>query len=369
MRLGQLIAACGSIAPEALREEWDNVGLQVGDPDASVSRVLISLDVTPEVVAEAAGFGAQCVVAHHPLLFRPLRSLREDRPEGRLPAQLIRAGIALYVMHTNLDVARPGTSDALAALLDVMDLEPLVPASGRSGGSRLKLVTFAPAADAERIRAALGDAGAGVIGRYSHCSFSSPGTGSFRPLPGAHPTIGAVGTQEQVQEERIEVVVPAGSLPHVVDALLAAHPYEEVAYDLYPLAQPPDGTGLGRVGRLPASCSLAELAGRVRERLPATSVAVVGDAGRQVQRVALCGGSGGDLVDAAAGASADVLITGDVKHHQALHALDAGLAVIDAGHYGTERPVLDLLATLLCPLLPTDVEVRISAVNTDPFAK
>lgn len=368
MQLQQLIGACAAIAPEALAEEWDNVGLQVGTPDAFVERVLLTLDVTPAILDEARARGVQSVIAHHPLIFRPLRSLREDQPEAALVAGFVRAGIALYVMHTNLDLVRPGTSDALADKLGVRETAPLLPLTRAVGEAQYKLVVFVPTADAARVRLAMGDAQTGIIGNYSHCSFSALGTGSFRPLPGAHPAIGQVGVQEEVAEERVEVLVSARQLPRVLAAMLAAHPYEEVAYDLYPLAPHPTGAGLGRVGRLDAACSLRELAERVRERLGGARLQIVGERARSVARVALCGGSGGDLVDAAVAAGADVLITGDVKHHQALHALDRSLAVIDAGHDATERPVLELLETRLRERLPATVQLYLSTQVTDPFA-
>ncbi|MBI3948655.1 MAG: Nif3-like dinuclear metal center hexameric protein [Armatimonadetes bacterium] len=367
MRLSDLIHACEVLAPESLAEEWDSVGLQTGSPGVVVSRVLLALDATAETLAEARAAGAQCLLTHHPLIFRPLRSLREDRPEGRLLAALVRDGIALYVAHTNLDLARPGTSDALADALGIEKTRALVPAERPVGERRFKLAVFVPTTDAEGVRAAMGDAGAGAIGNYSHCSFSAPGTGSFRPLAGAHPAIGTVGAQERVAEEKVEALVPARLLPRVVAAMLAAHPYEEVAYDIYPLAPPPSGAGLGRVGSLADPCSLAELVGRARERLSPANVAVMGDPARRIERVAVCGGSGGDLVDAAASAGADALLTGDVKHHQALRARDLGLAVVDASHYATERPVLDLLAARLREALPAEVEIQVSTVNTDPF--
>lgn len=368
MKLLDLIRSCNEIAPETLAEEWDNVGLQVGNPDGSVSSVLLCLDLTEAIIAEAQRAGCQCIVGHHPAFLRPLRTLRSDHPEGRLLAALVSAGIAYYAMHTNLDIASPGTSDALAEALGLEACQPLVPVDRPTGERCFKLVVFVPLPDVERVRAALGDAGAGAMGNYSHCSFVTPGTGSFRPLAGAHPAIGTIGTLERVEEARVEVLVPARILPQVVSAMLAAHPYEEVAYDIIPLAPRPTGAGLGRVGRLAAPCPLDDLARQCRERLPAAHVTVTGPAHRHIEQVAVCGGSGGDLVDRAATAGADVLITGDVKHHAALRARDLGLAVIDVGHYASERPVLDLLHRLLEARLPADVSVRVSAVSTDPFA-
>ena len=213
MRLSHLITLCNRIAPETLAEEWDRVGLQCGDPEAEVSKLLLCLDLTDAVLAEARALDAECILSHHPLLFRPVYSLREDRYPARLLADLIRSGIAAYAMHTNLDSARPGTSDALAEALGIVETEPLVPAARPTESAHYKLAVFVPVPDADRVRAALGDAGAGALGNYSHCSFSARGTGSFRPMEGARPAIGSIGTQEYVPEEKIEVIVPQASSP------------------------------------------------------------------------------------------------------------------------------------------------------------
>ncbi|HEX2999496.1 MAG TPA: Nif3-like dinuclear metal center hexameric protein [Armatimonadota bacterium] len=267
MLLEELIRVCNRLAPEALAEEWDNVGLQAGDPGREVRALLLCLETTADTVAEARRLGVDCIVSHHPLLFRPLRSLREDRAEGRLLADLARAGIALYAMHTNLDNANPGTSDALAAALGIVDLQPLEPLTRPAGEPMLKLAVFVPVTHAEALRAALGNAGAGHVGNYSHCSFSASGVGAFLPLAGAKPAIGAVGVPERVPEEKVEVLVPRRILPQVLTAMLAVHPYEEVAYDLYPLETPPTGAGFGRIGRWETPGTLAEFAARVRAAL------------------------------------------------------------------------------------------------------
>ncbi|MDH7570514.1 MAG: Nif3-like dinuclear metal center hexameric protein, partial [Armatimonadota bacterium] len=269
MNVAELVDLCHHIAAEELAEPWDNVGLQVGNPGREVSRVLACLDVTPATVAEARQLNAQCILAHHPLIFKPLASLREDWTLCGLAAALVRSNIALYVMHTNLDNACPGTTDALADALGVVETRPLVPLKGGPDAARFKLVVFVPLSHAEGVRQAMGDAGAGVLGNYSHCSFSTTGRGSFRPMPGARPAVGAVGTQEEVWEERVEVVVTRDRLDDVVRAMRRAHPYEEVAYDLYPLAPSPSGArqGLGRVGRLTSPVTLQQLVERVRQTL------------------------------------------------------------------------------------------------------
>ncbi|MDP9022283.1 MAG: Nif3-like dinuclear metal center hexameric protein [Actinomycetota bacterium] len=319
--------------------DWDEVGLQVGDRGWPVDRVLVSLDVTSAVVAEAAAGPPTLVVAHHPLLFRPLRRLTPDTASGRVALAAARAAVAVLAAHTNLDVAEDGsgTSDPVMRCLDIADPDPLT--HQPAAGGEMKLVTFVPAPHVGRVLDALAGVGAGVIGDYERCSFRVRGTGTFRPRTGADPHVGAVGEDNEVVEDRLEIVVPAGRIAPAVDALLHTHPYEEVAYDLYPLAR---GTraSFGRVGDLSRPAALREVAARIRDRLPAPHLRYAGDPDRTIRRVAAVGGSGQEFVTDALCAGADVLVTGDLKHHGVLDALESGLAMIDAGHHATEHAAI-----------------------------
>lgn len=322
--------------PPAQAAAWDNVGLQVGDPDWPVERVLVTLDVTEAVLGEAAEVAHTLVLAHHPLLFRPLRRLTPETAAGRLALAAATRRIAVAAAHTNLDVTDDGagTNDPLVALLELTEVAA-VTTELREGG-RLKLITFVPPEAVEAVLDAVSAAGAGRIGDYERCSFRVEGTGTFRPLAGADPYSGeGVGQDASERELRLEVELPRGRAGAVVAALLAAHPYDEVAYDLVPLL---DGatTGFGRVGQLPTPMRLADLAARIRTGLPAPHLRFAGDPERPVSRVAIVGGAGDSLLEAARATGADVYVTGDLRHHVTLDAVTLGLQLIDAGHHATE---------------------------------
>jgi dinuclear metal center YbgI/SA1388 family protein len=358
----EVIEAIEAVAPPYLAEENDRIGLQIGRPDQEVSRVLVSLEVTREVLEEAQVRGAQLIVSHHPLIWQPLARIREDDPAGALVAELLRRRISVYVAHTNWDRCAEGVSACLARALGLERTEVLEEAEGSFS---YKLVTFVPEGYEAPVIEALAQAGAGRIGAYRHCSFRSLGIGTFRPLEGASPFLGKVGQKEEVREYRLEMVVPRPALAAALSALRRAHPYEEPAYDVYPLAAGSTGAGLGVVGELAAAVPLEELAERLKRLLGTERVRVAGPVFRQVRRLAVIGGSGGGLVAKAVQRGAEALVTGDVKHHEVLNALAWGLAVIDAGHGATERVSLPQLAEWLRSSLP-GLEVWVST-SADPW--
>lgn len=362
-----IIAAMEELAPPNLAAGWDNVGLLVGDPDREVAGVLVALDVTAELAARAAADGVGLIVTHHPPILKGLTSLRTDRPQGRMLATLLAAGVAVYAAHTNLDVADGGVNDVLAARLGLTGVRPL---AVESRDQLLKLAVFVPDSHLEAVSAAIAAAGAGHIGNYSHCTFRTTGTGTFLPLAGADPFIGKPGDLERVAETRLETILPPSILPRVLAAMHGAHPYEEVAYDLYPLHNPGRPRGLGRVGGLSATEPLDVFVRRVKTALGIDAVRLAGPEGRVVKTVAVCGGSGAGLVADAAAAGADVLVTGDVRYHDALDAAALGLAVIDAGHHATERPVIDAVAAYLAACARTggwDVAITADDNSRDVF--
>jgi len=367
MRVSEIVQVMEKLAPRQLAAEWDNVGLQVGHPESEVRRILVALDASEAAIARAEEAGCQLLIVHHPLIFKPQAHWREDSPLGRKLARLVRAGLAVYVAHTNLDVAAGGVNDVLAERLELMETRVLAPA-GEEG--YYKLVVFVPEGYEDRVWDALAGAGAGWIGKYSHCSFQTLGTGTFKPLEGANPFLGQVGTLEYAKEYRLETILPRGLAADVIRAMLQAHPYEEVAYDLYPLANPGRSYGLGRVGRLPVPVPLADFAQRVSQVLGAPVVRWLGDPSRRIERVAVLGGSGQDFIDQALSAGADVLVTGDVGYHRAREAWEKGLAVIDAGHWATEAPVVPALAARLRQFLAEKgaaLEVLTWTGQEDPF--
>ena len=337
--VGDWLALVHDRYPPAHAASWDNVGLQVGDPAWPVERVLVSLDVTSEVLREAAEVDATMVLAHHPLLFRPLARLTPSTASGRLALAAARQGTAVAAAHTNLDVAQDGagTSTPVARVLDLEDVRPLD--TGLSDGARCKLIVFTPPEAVDAVIEGVSAAGAGRIGEYDRCTFRVRGTGTFRPLEGADPYSGTIGEDAAEQEDRLEVELPQHLAGEVVRALIDAHPYDEVAYDLVPLY---DGAevGLGLVGELATPRTLAEVAATIREQLPAPHLRFAGDPDREVRRVAVVGGAGDSHIGAAIGAGADVYVTGDLRHHVTLDALEQGLALIDAGHHATEAAAM-----------------------------
>ncbi|HHU76381.1 MAG TPA: Nif3-like dinuclear metal center hexameric protein [Firmicutes bacterium] len=331
-------------APPASALPGDASGLQWGDSRYEVPTALLSLDFSAEVLEEALEKGASFIFTHHPFIYRPLKTINLQNPRENLIARALCEGITLYCAHTNLDVVSGGVSDVLAKLLGLKDTSILSP----TGGDELeKLVTFVPGGFIDDVRDAICHAGAGWIGNYSHCTYQLSGTGTFLPREGAKPFIGEKGTLEKVDEFRLETVIHKKNRDKIVRALLAAHPYEEVAYDLYPLNIDGQVWGLGRVGRLAKGLSLHEFAQYCHRLLAPDHLKVLGDLGTVVEKVAVLGGSGGDLVDKAMESKVDVFLTGDLKFHQAQEAELGGLSLIDAGHEATEWPVIPAMAAYL----------------------
>ncbi|MBL8925997.1 MAG: Nif3-like dinuclear metal center hexameric protein [Pseudonocardia sp.] len=367
-RLADVIAALETAYPPGLAQGWDAVGLVCGDPAEPVTSVLVAVDPVAETVDEALDGGVQLLVTHHPLLLRGVHGVGADTPKGALVHRLIRGGAALFTAHTNADAADPGVSDALADALGLAVEGPLEPAAAAPFD---KIVTFIPVGPAiTAVHDALAAAGAGTSGDYSHCSFASAGTGQFKPLAGAHPTIGEIGKLERVAETRLEMVLPRGRRAAVVAALRAAHPYEEPAFDVFELADLHSSRGLGRIGSLPVPEPLHAFADRVAAALPATAwgVRAAGDPNRPVQRVAVCGGAGDSALGAVAAAGVDAYITADLRHHPASeHLLSGGPALVDVAHWASEWPWCGQAADVLRKALDGSVEVRVSTRRTDPW--
>jgi len=352
--------------PSAWAVAGDRVGLEVGHPDQQVEAVLVALEATPAVVAEASQRGAQLLLTHHPLLYQPLKEVREDRPGGRLLAALLRAGLAMMSCHTNLDIAPGGLNDYLAQKLELTGVEVLTPTTRDPW---YKLVVFVPAGYEDRVRQALGDAGLGVIGRYSHCSFASPGQGTYRPLPGAQPFQGEAGQLSRTQEFRLEILTPESLLPAALAHLKETHPYEETAYDLYPVRQPGTPLGLGRIGAWSAPRPFSRVIAAVKELFGVDPVQVWGTAAPEVQRLALCSGSGGDLLADALSLGAHIYLTGEVRHHQVPPGLPEGFAVVAVGHFASEVVFMEPWARQLHELFQErnlQLEVMVAATQAPP---
>ena len=325
-------------------ESWDNVGLLCGNKNNEVTGVVTALDVTEETLDLAVEVEAQMIVAHHPLVFRPISSLAEGTRVTDTLALAQRHGIAVFAAHTNLDIAPGGVNDMLAERLRLIRLRGL---HATKSEPLYKLVVYVPLTHADMIRHVLGEAGAGHIGKYSHCSFSTVGEGRFMPEEQATPYIGVSGKWETVEEQRIETIVSRTHLCGVLEKMIAAHPYEEVAYDVYPLAGPGSEITLGKVGEWEQAYSAKEALRFIKERLGIPALRYAGSLERQVRTVALCSGSGMEFYRDALRAGADLYVTGDVRYHEAQDAAAEGLLVADGHHFYTEQFVAEGIARYL----------------------
>jgi dinuclear metal center YbgI/SA1388 family protein len=331
-RISDIIEIIDSIAPFRLAEDWDNVGLQVGDPSEAVSKIMVALDAGREAIDAAIDAGCQLLVTHHPLILRSQKKIDLSEPSGVLFGKAIRHSLTIVTLHTNFDIASGGVNDLLAGRLGLVSSAPL---TITNVDALIKLAVFVPKGHEEKVLQALFRF-SGFIGNYSECSFLTRGTGTFKPLSGASPFIGSIGTREYAEEARIEVLLRAQDAEAACAALSAVHPYEEPAVDLYPLVNEGHREGLGRIGELPSAFSLEGLAIHLKGEFSLEGVRYVGEGDRIVRRVALCGGSGSSLLRNAHRLGADVLVTGDVKYHDAREAQMLGIGLIDLGHFASE---------------------------------
>jgi dinuclear metal center YbgI/SA1388 family protein len=360
MLVRDLVAVMEELAPTRFAEAWDNVGLLVGDPARAVTRVLLAIDYTADVAEEARREKCDAVVAYHPPIFDGLKKVTA----GSAVYDAIRDGLAIYSPHTALDVAAGGTNDVLADALGMTDRAPLRPAPARD--TQYKLVVFVPEANLEEVSRALFDAGAGRIGNYSACSFRARGKGTFYGEAGANPAVGEAGRLEQVDEVRLETVLPIARVEPVLRALRAAHPYEEPAFDLVRLAAPPEGVGMGRVGSIPPT-ERGELLVRIKRALGLSHLLVAGPTTGEVTQAAACAGACRDLLNDALARRVGLYLTGEMRHHDALRAARAGTTVVCTLHSNSERATLARLAARLEAKL-AGVAVRVSTADRDPFA-
>ncbi|MEU9807699.1 Nif3-like dinuclear metal center hexameric protein [Mycobacterium sp. NPDC050853] len=368
VRLADIIGVLDGAYPPALAESWDSVGLVCGDPDQQIDTVTIAVDATASVLDEmdSAATGSHLLLAHHPLLLRGVDTVAASTPKGALIHRLIRSGGALFTAHTNADSASPGVSDALAEALGLTVTSVLSPQLAAYD----KWVVFVPIASADAVRRAMFDAGAGHIRDYSDCSWSVTGTGQFRPLEGSDPTIGTHGVVEHVVEDRVEMVAPSRLRCGLFAAIRAAHPYEEPAIDVLPMAPAPAGTGLGRVGVLTTPEPLSDFVSRVGAALPETvwGTRAAGDPDAVIETVAVCGGAGDSLLSTAVGSGVDAYVTADLRHHPAdEHARASSVALVDVAHWASEFPWCAQAARVLDAEFAEKLTTRISPIRTDPW--
>ncbi|NQD66249.1 Nif3-like dinuclear metal center hexameric protein [Bacillus haikouensis] len=362
----EIIQLFEAFSPKYLAEDGDPIGLQIGKLNEKVENVMITLDVLENVVDEAIKNNVKLIIAHHPPLFRPLKSLHTDTYQGRMIEKLIKNDIAVYAAHTNLDVASGGVNDLLAESLGLQEASVLIPTYSEQ---LRKLVVYVPKENSEELRRALGKAGAGHIGNYSHCSFSSEGKGRFLPGDNSEPHIGQKGILEEVPEEKIETIYPRSLENKILKAMFTNHPYEEVAYDVYPLENKGEPMGLGRIGRLREEVSLKDFAANVKETFGMDGIRVIGDMNAKVRKVAVLGGDGNKFISAAKRQGADAFVSGDIYYHTAHDAMMMGLNIVDAGHY-IEKVMKAGVAKYLadkCVEKGYNVNIFASKSETNPF--
>jgi dinuclear metal center YbgI/SA1388 family protein len=392
MKVKNITERIEEIVPLELAQDWDNVGLLIGDPQKNVKNILLTIDVTSDVAAEAKRLKTDLIISYHPVIWDGLKKIvAEPAVKPRLtPApvtgaasatgaeakaphstrclvyKLIRRGIAVFSIHTALDSAIGGVNDGLAEMIGIVDGKPLGDYVNSRTGGNYKLVVFVPVESAAEVSNAVFAAGAGTIGNYRHCGFSAEGTGTFLPLEGAKPAVSKKGRIEAVPEIRFETIVPAEILDEVIAAMKKAHPYETPAFDVFKLYNSQEKFGLGRIGKLAQPLRIAQIIKRIKKHTGAQAIGIVGNEKRLVKTAAVCAGSCGKIINLVIAAKADLYLTGELKHHHALAAQEAGLTCICLSHSVSERFILKKLAKQLKKQLK-EITIKISRKDADPF--
>ncbi|MBY6035459.1 Nif3-like dinuclear metal center hexameric protein [Fictibacillus nanhaiensis] len=361
-----IISLLESFAPKSMAVDGDPIGLQVGSLNRPVKKVMIALDVLESVVDEAIANEVDLIIAHHPLIYRPLKKIDTNTPKGRVISKLLKQDITVYAAHTNLDVTASGVNSWLSDCLELKQTEVLAPTYEEE---LVKLCVFVPLTHEEHVRQAIGNAGAGHIGNYSHCTFSSNGWGTFTPLEGTTPFIGELGKQERTEEVKIESIMPVSIQKHVIAAMKKAHPYEEIAYDLFPLLNKGNELGIGKIGMLPKEMEMEQFVDHVKKAFGLSNVRVIKGHNHSIKKVAVVGGDGNKYIYPAVRKGADVLVTGDIYYHNAHDAQEEGLTIVDAGHHIEKIMKHELKRVLEKELVKRkyDTQVIESEVITEPF--
>lgn len=360
MQLKEIIEHLENIAPLALQENYDNCGLLTGNPQMTIHAALITLDCTEAIIDEAIANGANLIVAHHPIIFSGLKKLNGKNYVERVIIKAIQHNIAIYAIHTNLDNVQNGVNAEIAKQIGLHNCQILAP----KNGLLKKLVTFIPEANFDSVTQAIFNAGAGHIGNYSETGFSITGTGTFKGNDFTNPTIGTKGIKENVQEKRFETIFPAHIERQVIAALLQSHPYEEVAFDIYPLSNSLSNVGSGMVGNLAEPINETDFLKLLKEKLNVACIRHTALLNKKVQKIAICGGSGSFLLQNAIASGADFFVTADFKYHEFFDA-DNKIVIADVGHYESEQFTKDLLFSLLNEKFPT-FALHLSRINTNP---
>ena len=361
MKVKDITGYLESIAPLAYQESYDNSGLICGDHEMDVKGVLICLDSTEAVIAEAIATNCNMVVAHHPIVFSGLKKINGKNYVERVIINAIQNNIAIYAAHTNMDNVQNGVNAKIAEKLGLINCKVLSPQKGIIK----RLITFAPKNKADEVRKAMFVAGAGTVGNYDECSFNSEGIGTFRAREGADPHVGEIGKQHQEKETKIETIYPAYLESKVIDALIQAHPYEEVAYDLFTLTNTYDGVGAGMIGELPSEMDEMTFLKQLKQVMKANGVRYTALRDKKVKKIAVCGGSGSFLLQNAIQKEADIFVTSDFKYHQFFDA-EKRIVIADIGHYESEQFTMELFYEFLKKKFNT-FALHLSKINTNPI--
>jgi dinuclear metal center YbgI/SA1388 family protein len=361
VKIGDVIQYLEELAPRSYQESYDNSGLLTGNPDSEARAALVTLDCTEEVVAEAVRAGCNLIVAHHPILFKPLRSLVSNNYVSRALIQALKNDVAIYAIHTNLDNISAGVNQRMARQLQLTNTRVLAPRTDTLS----KLVTFVPGTHLDAVLAAMYAAGAGQVGEYRDCSFQIKGTGTFTPGAKAQPHLGKPGYAEHVEEVRVEILLPRHKEAGVLQALRLSHPYEEVAYYITHLQNENQEVGAGLIGTLPEPMEALAFLTRVKEVFRCKALRHTTVSERTVQSVALCGGAGSFLLNRAIRAGADAYLSADFKYHEFFDA-DGRILIADVGHFESEQFTTDLLVEVLRQKFPT-FAVNFSDTPTNPI--
>ena len=365
MKIREIAEQIEKIVPLKLAQDWDNVGLLIGNPGRRVKNILLTIDITADVVAEAKKLKTDLIISYHPVIWDGLKTITSEGPNS-VVFNLISSGIAVFSIHTALDSAIGGVNDGLADIVGITDAKPLGDYVADPAGDNYKLVVFIPVKSLAKVSNAVFAAGAGNIGNYSHCGFQSEGTGSFLPHAGAKPAIGKKGKLEKVPEIRFEAIVPGEKLDACIAAMKKAHPYEMPAFDCFKLYRTGSKLGLGRIGKLKTPTQLSTIIARIKKHTGAKAFGIVGKENRLVKQAAVCAGSCGKIINSVIAAKADLYLTGELKHHQALAAQEAGLTCICLSHTVSERFILKKFAGQLKKQVK-EATIKISKKDADPF--
>lgn len=356
----EIVKSLNELAPPYLAEKWDNSGLQLGSLEKEVKNVLIALDISPDMLSEEILNNTDMIITHHPLIFSGIKNICRDNKRGEMIYNLIRKDIVVFAVHTNLDICENGVNKVLGDLIGINNMDILKETYSEK---LYKLVVFVPNTHSDEVRSTIIKAGAGHIGEYSHCTYNVEGKGIFKPLEGTNPFIGEVGKIEEVDEVRIETIVPKNRLKKVLSSMKKVHPYEEVAFDVYLLENDYIKYGLGKIGELDKIVDIASFAEELKEKIECNNLRIYKNLDKMISRVAICGGSGSEFIKDAYRKGADLYITGDIKYHDVQLASELGINLIDAGHYDTEKHIIDFIKKYLNDVFENDLSIDIHKKN------